>query len=41
MSAGGPGCEPTDDDDYDMMMSMLTRMPMMVVLMPTMMTMMC
>ena len=40
MPAGGPGCEPTDDNYYEMMMLMLTMMPMMVMLMPTMLTMM-
>ena len=40
MPAGGPGCEPTDDDGYEMMMLMLTMMPMLVALMPTMLTMM-
>jgi hypothetical protein len=38
MLAGGPGCEPTDDNYYEMTMLMLTMMPM---LMPTMLTMMC
>jgi hypothetical protein len=41
MPAGGPGCEPTDDNAYDMMMLVLTMMPMTVMLMPTMLTMMC
>ena len=40
MPAGGPGCEPTDDNYYEMMLLMLTMMPTMITLMPTMLTMM-